>query len=128
MRRTFILLPVILLAMLSSCYYNNEQDLYPPGSENCDTTNFTFSETIFPIISANCIECHSGGSPLGIRLLEDYNTISAAGQIPVGQNGSLYGAISHNAANKPMPWNRPKLSDCNIIKVKKWIDAGTPNN
>jgi hypothetical protein len=126
--RLLILLPVIMLAFMGGCYYDNGQDLYPPGSGNCDTTKYTFSGTIFKIISDNCVECHSGASPQGIVLLEDYNTISAAGRIPAGIYGSLYGAISHNPGNKPMPWNRPQLSDCNILKVKKWIDAGTPDN
>jgi len=128
MRRTFILLPVILFVLLGSCTYNNEQDLYPPGSENCDSTSFTFSGTIFPIINANCISCHSGGSPQGNILLEDYTTISTAANIPPGQFGSLYGAISHNPGNSGMPKNGTKLSDCKILQVKLWIDAGTPYN
>jgi len=128
MRQTLILMPIILIALLGNCTYNNEQDLYPPGSENCDSTNFTFSETIFPIINANCINCHSGGAPQGNVLLEDYGTISAAANIPPGQFGSLYGAISHNPGNSPMPKNNTKLSDCKILKVKLWIDAETPNN
>ena len=61
-------------------------------------------------------------------LLKDYESISAAAKIPAGQPGSLYGAISHNPGNSPMPKNGTQLSDCKIKQVKVWIDAGTPNN
>jgi mono/diheme cytochrome c family protein len=119
---------MISLVILSACYYDNEEELYPNGSAPCDTTNVTYSGTVFPIIQANCIGCHSGAAPQGNVLLEDYNSISAAGQIPEGQYGSLYGVISHASGNSPMPKNGNKLPDCDIQKIKKWIDDGTPNN
>ena len=118
----------ILLVFLSSCYYDNEQELYPPGSENCDTSSYTFSGTIFPIINSNCTSCHSGSAPQGNILLEDYATISNQAQISPGQPGSLYGAITHNSGNSAMPKNGTKLSDCKIQQIKRWIDAGTPND
>jgi hypothetical protein len=126
--RSLILLPAILLALLGRCTYNNEQDLYLPGSENCDSASFTFSGTVFPIIQANCINCHNRAEPQSDVLLEDYTTISAAANIPSGQYGSLYGAITHNPGNSAMPKNGTKLSNCKIFQIKEWIDAGTPNN
>ena len=119
---------ICLLAFLGSCYYDNTEELYPYQNENCDTTNVTFSGTIFPIINDNCIGCHSGSAPQGNIHLEDYATISAQAQIAPGQFGSLYGAISHNPGNSPMPKNGTQLSDCRIKQVKVWIDAGTPDN
>jgi cytochrome c553 len=119
---------ILLLVILTACYYDNEEELYPEGSTPCDTTNVTYSGTVLPIIQANCIGCHSGGSPQGNVSLEDYNSISAAGQIPAGTYGSLYGVISHASGNSPMPKNGSKLSDCDISKIKKWIDDGTPDN
>lgn len=124
MKKLFIL----SLVILSACYYDNEEELYPGGSGPCDTTNVTFSGTVFPIINSICFGCHSGTAPQGNILLEDYATISSQAQIPAGQYGSLYGAISHNPGNSPMPKNSTPLTDCNIRKIKKWIDDGTPNN
>jgi len=123
-----ILLPVMLLVFLGNCTYNNEQDLYPPGSENCDTTNVTYSGTVFPIINAYCSSCHGGAAPEGNVFLGDYNSISAAAIIPAGQPGSLYGAITHNPGNSAMPKNGTPLSHCKITQIKLWIDAGAPNN
>lgn len=119
---------ILFLVVLTACYYDNEEELYPEDSTTCDTANVTFSGTVFPIIQDNCIICHSGSAPQGNVLLEDHASISAAGQVPAGQYGSLYGAISHASGNSPMPKNGTKLSDCNIRKIKIWIDAATPDN
>jgi hypothetical protein len=123
------ILIILALALLSSCYYDNEEELYPnPNGGDCDTTNVTYSGIIFPLINSTCIGCHSGSAPQGNVLLEDYTTISAAAAIPPGQYGSLYGAISHDPGNSAMPKNGTQLSDCKIKQVKAWIDAGRPNN
>jgi mono/diheme cytochrome c family protein len=121
------ILTISLLAILAGCYYDNEEELYP-GEPACDTTNVTYSGTIYPIISDNCFICHNSSTPQGNILLKDYATISAAAQVPAGQAGSLYGAISHNPGNSAMPKNGTQLSDCKIRQVKAWIDAGTPDN
>jgi hypothetical protein len=121
------ILPILVLAILSACYYDNEEQLYPNSGE-CDTSNVTFSGTIFPLINTNCISCHSGAAPQGNIHLEDYATISFAAKIPAGQQGSLYGAISHNPGNAAMPQNAAQLPDCQILQVQVWIDAGTPDN
>jgi hypothetical protein len=122
------ILIILALAILSSCYYDNEQELYPDQGTNCDTTNVTFSGTIFPVINSTCMGCHSGATPQGNILLEDYTTISAQAAIPAGQSGSLYGAISHDPGNSPMPKNGTPLSDCTVKQFKVWIDAGRPDN
>jgi hypothetical protein len=126
MKRCLLLLP--FLALLAGCYYDTEEVLYPDQPNDCDTTNVTYSGTIFPVINDNCTSCHSGSAPQGNIKLEDYATISAAAAIPAGQSGSLYGAISHDPGNSPMPKNGTQLSDCKIKQVKVWIDAGRPDN
>jgi hypothetical protein len=40
----------------------------------------------------------------------------------------LYGVISHSPGYRYMPKYGPKLPDCEIAGIKKWIDAGAPNN
>lgn len=118
---------IIALVILSGCYYDNEEELYP-YKPDCDTTNVTFSGTILPLINSNCKVCHSGSAPEANIRLEGYATISTQAKIPAGQAGSLYGAVSHDPGNSPMPKSGTKLSDCNISKIKAWIDAGTPDN
>lgn len=120
---------IIFMVILAGCYYDNEEELYPEGLAPCDTTGVTYSGTVLPILQANnCTGCHSGAAPQGNVSLDDHTSIAAAGQVPAGQPGSLYGSISHADGNFPMPKNGNKLSDCDISKIKKWIDEGTPLN
>ncbi|MBC34614.1 MAG: hypothetical protein CL663_01015 [Bacteroidetes bacterium] len=98
------------------------------GGSACDLSNVTFSETVWPIINANCTSCHSGASPGGGILLTNHATVAAQGAIGSGNPGSLLGAITHAAGNSPMPQGQAKLSDCNISKIRTWINAGMPDN
>jgi hypothetical protein len=46
----------------------------------------------------------------------------------IAQNGKLYGSINHSAGYSPMPRGMSKLTNCQVANIKKWIDAGVPNN
>ena len=102
----------------------NNACIEPP----CDSTNVTFSGTIFPIIQNNCLGCHSGENPEGGISLTNYNQVKASAEIPAGTPGSLWGAITHAAGNSPMPKNGNQLSDCKIAQIEMWIGDGMPNN
>ncbi|MBX2928728.1 MAG: hypothetical protein KF852_12910 [Saprospiraceae bacterium] len=116
-----IALLIILGGLFAAgCYYDVEEELYP---SNCDTDIVTYSGVIAPIISTNCLVCHSTAANLGGVRLEGYNAI----KIWV-DNGRIAGAINHQSGFSPMPQNAPKLSSCNISKIEKWISDGAPNN
>ena len=107
----------------TGCYYDKEELLYP-GSLICDTASIVrYSTTVLPIISNSCYSCHSGAFPSGAIKLDSYADLRVR-----ALNGSLYGTITHNGSYPAMPRSAPKLSDCNIGYIKKWIDAGAPNN
>lgn len=108
----------------SSCYYDVESQIYP-DSNVCDTTNVTYSTTVKGILQNNsCMTCHSGSAAAGGGIVLDTYT----GVKTVAQNGGLYGAVTHSASFTPMPQSGGKLSNCDISKLKTWIDAGNPNN
>ncbi|MBU2649946.1 MAG: hypothetical protein KKA81_03350 [Bacteroidetes bacterium] len=115
------------MVFMPGCYYDNEEELYPDAGA-CDTSNVTYSGKVKPIIDQYCISCHSGGAPQGNVSLEGYANTAAAGQKPAGTYGSLYGVISHASGNSPMPKNQPKMQECKILQIKKWIDEGTKEN
>lgn len=95
----------------------------------CDTVNVNFSGTIWPdIIEKHCLGCHSGATASGGIHLENYDDVKAAAQIAPGQYGSLMGVVTHAASNIAMPFNQPKLDDCKIAQIEKWIADGTPDN
>ncbi len=90
---------------------------------DCDSTNVTFSGTIWPMMQTWCTGCHTGTNAGGNIHIENYNNVVA-----IANNGSLMGTITHSAGFVAMPKNSDKLSDCQIASVRKWIEDGTPNN
>lgn len=112
---------VSVTALLSGCYYDNAQDLYPAPAA-CDPGTVTYSGKVFSIIQSNCYSCHGGGSVLGNVNLDGYANLKT-----YADNGKLVGTIEHQTGFSPMP-KGGKLSDCDINVIKKWISDGTPNN
>ena len=115
-----------ILFLLTGCYYDNEETLYPGTGSGCDLTNITLSTAIKPVMQSYCLGCHSTaaapGSGNGIRL-ENYTDLKTW-----VTNGKLYGAVSHAAGYSPMPKGGGKLDNCTLQKIKKWIDDGALNN
>lgn len=121
------MIAMLLLASMTSCYYDNEETLYLAVAA-CDTDNMSYSQDVWPVVSSSCTGCHSGASPAGGIPLENYADVSSSGAIDPGNYGSLYGSISHASGNSPMPKNGDKLPDCTISKIKAWIDQGMLEN
>ena len=116
---------VVILLLSSSCYYDSEEYLYPQINGTCDTTNFTFTGGVKPILLNSCYGCHSNSTSAsgnGIKL-EDYADVKLK-----ADDGSLLGSIAHSPGYSPMPLNAPKLESCSITVVQKWIESGASNN
>jgi hypothetical protein len=126
MKYFFVAVSISLSALfgLSSCYYDKESQLYP-FSNSCDTLNVTYSTTVRTIIqNGGCLGCHTSPAASGGNIvLDNYTALKT-----VAQNGKLYGAINHSPGFSPMPQSGGKLTNCDISKIKKWIDSGTLNN
>jgi hypothetical protein len=121
MRKLLGIITIILV--VSSCYYDNEEDLYQFASNDCDTSNVTYSKDIAPLTQTWCNSCHSGSAPSGGVNTSNYNGLRS-----VALSGAFYGSITHSGSYSPMPQNSPKLSVCNIAKVRIWIEEGALNN
>ena len=91
-------------------------------SSGCNPSNVSFSGDVQPVISNNCIGCHSGSTVNGGVNLSSHGGVQAA-----AQSGKLYNAISQNGLATPMPPNG-KLPACDIARIKAWIDEGMKNN
>lgn len=117
-----LVLGVVVAIFMQSCYYDNVEELYPE-TPDCDTTNVSFSNDVWPVINSNCVSCHNDASPSGNISLSNYGNI-----VSVAQNGSLLGVIKHEDGWSPMPKGGGSLSDCNISKIETWVNAGTPDN
>jgi hypothetical protein len=120
----FYLLPVtsfilFLLLFPAGCKNYNSEDLYPA----CDTTHVTYNKDIHPIVTANCLPCHTAVNQFGGIVLETYE-----GAIIPAQNGLLLKAVTHypDPAIVPMPKGGAKLPSCDISKFRQWIAQGVP--
>lgn len=115
---------VFLLSLAVACISDNEEDDAPqPQPQQCNTENVAFASTVAPILSANCYGCHSTSVATAGIVLDTH-----AGVKKQADNGTLVGAISHAAGFAPMPQGAAKLSDCNIAKIKKWVEDDAEDN
>lgn len=89
----------------------------------CDTTLFTYSGAVAPVMTTYCKGCHNPAS-LGAGI--DLSTY--AGVKSTAASGRLLGSIKHTTGYTPMPQGGNQLADCQIRQIEKWIQAGTPNN
>ncbi len=117
------IIKLLLLGMvvISSCYYDNEEDLYP-GSD-CVTTGMSLQTDIAPILQRNCYSCHSAAANTANITVEGHSEL-----IKHVTSGRLLGAIRHEPGFKPMPQGAPKLLACDIAKIESWVADGAPNN
>jgi hypothetical protein len=110
---------LLSLLILDSCTFRNEEKLeFLP----CDTTNITYA-SVKPIFDNNCVGCHNGQLNYVAINLSSYATAKAA-----AQTGLLYKAVNHIAGPGItfMPFQRPKLDECDVRKISIWITTNTP--
>lgn len=98
------------------------------GTAVCDTVNMKFSANIQPIISANCVSCHNSVISNSNVRLDTYDGVKQQATRLRNSLSVLVGVTSHASGFTPMPYDRPKLSDCDVNKIKSWVDRGSPNN
>ncbi|WP_144884108.1 cytochrome c [Lacibacter cauensis] len=123
MNRIIILLLVVFTTVLSSCYYDAADLLYPSAG-TCDTaTNVSYNQTIVPLFQQQCYSCHNNTSTGGGVLMGSYTNDKT-----IAVNGKLYGSVTHASGYSAMPKGMAKLNNCQLSAIKKWIDAGAPNN
>ncbi len=120
-----ILVIIISLTFFSSCYYDKEELLYGSSNAPCtDTTGVvSYAQKVAPMFQQYCYSCHNSNFPSGNIVMGTYASDKA-----IAQNGKLMGSITHASGFSPMPQGMPKMSNCQIAVVKKWIDSGILNN
>jgi hypothetical protein len=91
--------------------------------DRCDTIDFKFSTAIGPMMQSMCQGCHNPSLASGGVDLSSY-----AGAHASALSGRLYGSVNWVPGYSPMPKTGIKMPDCQILQIKKWIDAGSPNN
>ncbi len=122
-----LIIPAIALSilMLAACSPKAEGGETPAGG---GTAKISYAADIQPIMTKNCISCHSGDRPKeGLDLTSFAMLSKGAHGNPVFVAGKsdeslLYKAITGNGADQMPPGD--KMDDADIAKVKAWIDGG----
>ena len=125
MKKLSITILFICLILFSNCYKDKFRELHPNIASNgntCDTVSaISYSNQIVPIINSNCINCHSAGATPP--------DLSAYAGVQASAQTSLYSSVIWDGSVSQMPKNSSsKLSICDLTKLRKWIEAGSPNN
>ena len=122
MKMKALILFMITVTLLTSCYYDKEELLY--GIQTCDTLNVKYSMQIVSTLSANCLSCHGGTASAGAGIrLGTYDEVKAQ-----AVSGPLLNVISHASGYSQMPKGSTKLPECRIAEIRTWIRNGAPNN
>jgi hypothetical protein len=89
----------------------------------CDSTKFTFTAVIDPLMKKYCVGCHTGGTAANKNV--DLSTY--LGVKTVGLNGLLYKSVAHLPGASVMPPSGTALSKCEVAQIRKWVAAGALN-
>ena len=111
------LIILLIFGIISSCYYDNEQELYPTPVV-CDTTQLVYDGKISAIINSKCATpaCHGGTQ---IPNLSDFVRVKA----------NINRIKTRAIDQKTMPLaSAVPLTDCELQQLELWINNGSPQN
>ncbi len=90
---------------------------------DCDSNVFSYSAGVSKIMS-QCTGCHSGTNPSG-----KIDLSNVAGVKSVALSGKLVGSVQQLSGYVSMPpYGSPKLTNCQITQIQKWINNGCQND
>lgn len=110
-----------LVSVFYSCTFNSEEELY--GIGECDTTVITWEQPIGDILFQNCVPCHNEELQYnGVR----HDTYEF--ELIVVNDGRLNGVVNHLPGYPQMPYQLPKLPECELLLINTWLERGAPEN
>jgi len=109
----------------AGCYNDKYDKLYPTGTVVCDTATVSFATDIKPLLTAKCgtTGCHNAATASA-----GYDFTTHTGAQPAALNGKLLGSVNWSPGFNAMPQNLPKLAQCEIDKLTRWVHQGALNN
>ena len=114
------LFPIAIVLLLSACYAENEEELFPQKMEK----EISFTADIKPILAGNCTfsGCHSGGNPSAPGNWNLYADLKAR-----VDNGKFNVKVLDPGYTMPkgMPEN---LDPSKRELLRKWVEQGAKNN
>ena len=114
MKYLFFTCVIISIVLLSSCYNDNEEDIYKYfTATSCDSANITYSKHIKTLFDSKCSSCHNGTD--ATCNLNNFANAHAYAIIP---NTNLYTYVSDGTHKNQV------LTDCEKKQLKLWIETG----
>ena len=108
---------LLLFITFYGCEKNVEED-HEDDTVDCSAVEAYYTENVAPILSLNCIGCHSGSTPTGDLSLDSYESVYAA-----IKSGDVSARVNRNSGdNGFMPQGGQKLSNANLDILETFFD------
>ncbi len=122
-------MPIAPVGLLTTAQIKLFNKWISQGSKNnsctaaCDTTKFTYTYVIDPMMKKYCVGCHTGATSAN----KNTDLSTYVGVKTSALSGQLYKSAAHMPGAVAMPPSGTALSSCELTQLKKWIAAGAPN-
>ena len=108
-----ITIPLLLCICFSGCEKNVEED-----HVDCSAVETYYNENVAPILSSNCIGCHSGATAAVGLPLDSYTSVYSA-----IKSGNVLDRVNRSSDdNLLMPQYGQKLSTANLDILQNFFD------
>ncbi|MFN5370168.1 MAG: c-type cytochrome domain-containing protein [Bacteroidia bacterium] len=108
----------------SGGYYDVDDELNPKDTTSvCDTTAIDYASIRSAFDNGTCLTCHSGANAdAGL----DLSTYAGTSQYLTSSSSILIDRITVGSTGDIMPPSGNKLSDCNVSKIRAWLNNNFP--
>jgi hypothetical protein len=130
MKITILILSTLaIVILLSTCYYDSQEYLYPKINTQCDTTGTITFSSVDSVLQNNCVSCHNSSSASGGVNLDGYANVYTYATTLRNNTPILTGVVRRMNGFIPMPaLPAPPLDECSIRKIEIWIEQGAQQN
>ena len=112
-----ITITLLLCICFSGCEKNVEED-HEIKTVDCSAVETYYNENVAPILSSNCIGCHSGSTASAGLHLDSYTSV-----YPAIKSGPVWDRVTRvQGLDGFMPQGGQKLSDTNLDILQTFID------
>lgn len=127
---------LVFLLLIASCQHDPvipEKPDDPGIVNNCHPDTVYFQNEIMPLLLSSCgvAGCHDPATASDGVIIRDYASVMQTAGVRAGRpdKSDLYEAITESDPSKLMPPPpRPRLTDAQILKIRRWIEQGALNN
>jgi mono/diheme cytochrome c family protein len=119
--------PLVLIAMLwlGSVTGLSQAPRTRTAAPSASAARVTFSETIAPIVYANCVSCHRAGEAAPFPLIT-YEDVAKRADLVAEVTGSRYMPPWHAAPGHGEFVGERRLTDAQIASINAWASSGMP--